>query len=100
MPARIAMEVTVRWLTRDSEDVVKRVFEALDAAGYVGPTDWVSQSIHQGAIPLDRDQIGVHEGDFEVVVEGPAHWTDVFRPQEAHSGPKLSHNQAKRGQFR
>ena len=87
MPDRVAVEVTVRWVTKDSPDVVKRVFEALDAADYIGPTDWVSQSIHQGAIPLDRSVVGVSEGDFEVLVEGPSRWSDVFAPPDSDGGP-------------
>ena len=88
MPDRIAMEVTVRWVTRDSAEVVKRVFEALDASGFVGPAEWVSESIHAGAKPFDRAQLSISDGDFEVLVEGPARWSDVFGPSNREIGDK------------
>lgn len=85
MRPRIAMEVTVRWVTRDSAEVVRRVFESLDASGFAGPADWVSESIHRGAVPFDRAQVGISEGDFEVLVEGPASWSEVFAPSDESS---------------
>jgi hypothetical protein len=71
---KVAVEVTVRWLTRDDAETAKAFFEALDAAGVKGPADYVSLAIHKADAPFDRLALKLPPADFDIEVDGPIKW--------------------------
>lgn len=82
MPQRVAMEVLVQWLTLDDAEGVKEVYEALDEAGFPGPTDWVSEAIHVGARQIDPRITRAAGVSFDIVTKGPATWSEVVKPKD------------------